>query len=263
MARGKLGMTQASRRNWLFGAAGLGAGALFSSPAAAFGEEGAFHARLLSLGKEEREDDLSAARRWAWELTRRSSAPGKLAAELVRPESSDLLEEPFTVWAGDTDPGKLSSQALRGLRQYLRMGGVLVVDERSKTKDRVTFTEGVKRELRRVLPESGIVQLPEQHVVFKSYYILDEPMGRRPGPDHIEAIVRGGMAQVLFLNHDLLGALARRGDNWAHPMEVSSATAREQALRFAVNIAMYVLCSDYKDDQVHAPFLMRRRLKRR
>jgi hypothetical protein len=22
---------------------------------------------------------------------------------------------------------------------------------------------------------------------------------------------------------------------------------------------MYVLCSDYKDDQVHAPFLMRRR----
>jgi len=26
-----------------------------------------------------------------------------------------------------------------------------------------------------------------------------------------------------------------------------------------VNIAMYVLCSNYKDDQVHAPFLMRRR----
>jgi hypothetical protein len=26
-----------------------------------------------------------------------------------------------------------------------------------------------------------------------------------------------------------------------------------------VNLAMYVLCSDYKDDQVHAPWLMRRR----
>jgi hypothetical protein len=26
-----------------------------------------------------------------------------------------------------------------------------------------------------------------------------------------------------------------------------------------VNVAMYVLCSNYKDDQVHAPFLMRRR----
>lgn len=256
-------MTCASRRAWLIGAASVSAGALWPKSAAAFGEEGAFHARVLSLGKAERADDLSAARRWAWELTRRSSAPGRLAAELVRPESSDLLEEPFTVWAGDADPGKLSSQALRGLRQYLRLGGVLVVDERSKTKENVTFSEGVKRELKRVLPESGIVELPRQHVVFKSYYILDQPMGRRPGPDHIEAIVRGGMAQVLFLNHDLLGALARQGDNWAHPMEVNSAAAREQAVRFAVNLAMYVLCSDYKDDQVHAPFLMRRRLKKR
>ena len=34
---------------------------------------------------------------------------------------------------------------------------------------------------------------------------------------------------------------------------------REYAIRLAVNIAMYVLCSNYKDDQVHAPFLMRRR----
>jgi hypothetical protein len=34
---------------------------------------------------------------------------------------------------------------------------------------------------------------------------------------------------------------------------------REQAIRLAINIAMYVLCSNYKDDQVHAQFLMRRR----
>lgn len=256
-------MRQASRRNLLLGALGLGAGSLLPRQAAAFGEEGAFHARLLALDKKDLEDELSAARRWAWELTRRSSAPGRLVAERVRPESSDLLEEPFAVWAGDSDPGKLSNQAVRGLKQYLRMGGMLVVDERSSSQDKLEFTRGVKRELQRILPESGIVELPQQHVVFKSYYILDQPMGRRPGPDHIEAIVRGGMAQVLFLNHDLLGALARQGESWAHPMEVNSATAREQAVRFAVNLAMYVLCSDYKDDQVHAPFLMRRRLKKR
>lgn len=256
-------MTQTPRRGLLRGALGFAAMSLIPRPLAAFGEEGAFHARLLSLRKDEPEDELSAARRWAWELTRRSSAPGRLSAERVRPESSDLLEEPFTVWAGDRDPGKLTSQAVRGLKQYLRMGGMLVVDERSSSQEKLDFTRGVKRELLRILPESGVVELSPQHVVFKSYYILDQPMGRRSGPDHIEAIVRGGMAQVLFLNHDLLGALARQGDNWAHPMEVSSSTAREQAVRFAVNLAMYVLCSDYKDDQVHAPFLMRRRLKKR
>jgi hypothetical protein len=54
-------------------------------------------------------------------------------------------------------------------------------------------------------------------------------------------------------------ALARRGDGWAHPVEPGGQEQRERALRFAVNIAMYVLCSDYKDDVVHAPFLMQRR----
>ena len=34
---------------------------------------------------------------------------------------------------------------------------------------------------------------------------------------------------------------------------------RAEHAPLAVNIAMYVLCSNYKDDQVHAPFLMRKR----
>ena len=33
----------------------------------------------------------------------------------------------------------------------------------------------------------------------------------------------------------------------------------EYAVRLAVNLSMYVLCSNYKDDQVHAQALMRRR----
>jgi hypothetical protein len=46
-----------------------------------------------------------------------------------------------------------------------------------------------------------------------------------------------------------------------HPFEVEprGEAQRERAVRLAVNLAMYVLCSNYKDDQVHAPFLMRRR----
>jgi hypothetical protein len=96
-------------------------------------------------------------------------------------------------------------------------------------------------------------------------------MGRVLGPAYVEAIVRGKSAQVLFLEHDLLGALAQEGDGWALPLEsapsnqgpggaiAGSALQRERAIRFAVNIAMYALCSDYKDDVVHAPFILKRR----
>ena len=46
-------------------------------------------------------------------------------------------------------------------------------------------------------------------------------------------------------------------------MESFNEQQRTRALRLAVNIAMYVLCSDYKDDQVHAKELMRRRGRRK
>ncbi len=72
--------------------------------------------------------------------------------------------------------------------------------------------------------------------------------------------MRGGQAQVLFSEHDLGGALARGASGtWEQPVVPGGDMQREQAIRLAVNIAMYVLCSNYKDDQVHAPFLMRRR----
>lgn len=65
--------------------------------------------------------------------------------------------------------------------------------------------------------------------------------------------------QVLLSSHDLLGALARdEGGTYLFPVE-GDAPVRQQAIRLAVNVAMYVLCSDYKDDQVHAEELMRRR----
>jgi hypothetical protein len=260
---GHLPHPKLSRRDWGLGVLAAGATVAFPESALGFGEDGAFHARILSFDKEKQLEELSAARRWAWELTRRSSAPGRLAAQLVRPDSAELLQEPFAVWVGKEDSGPLPSRAIRSLREYLRLGGMLVIDDRGKDQSYGKFSQGVKRELRKVLPEAGVIQLPPEHVLFKTYYILEEPMGRRPGPPFVEAIVRGKTAQVIFLNHDLTGALARKDENWAHPMEVGGAEAREMAVRFAVNIAMYVLCSDYKDDQVHAPFLMRRRHKKR
>lgn len=227
-----------------------------------FGEEGAFHARLLDSGSQKLDVELTATRRWALELTRRTSAPGKLASFSIAAKSAELLEEPFLVWVGSQDPGALDQRAIRGLRQYLRMGGMLLIDDRAPRLEGGAFLSGATREIARVLPEATPIQLDKSHVVFKSFYILEAPQGRVNGPDYVKAIVSGNNVQVLFLNHDLLGALARDGETWAFKMESGDAVAREYAIRFAVNIAMYVLCSDYKDDQVHAPFLMRRRQER-
>ena len=244
------------RRRALLGAL---AGALFApGQALAFGESGAFRARLLLAGKSGAVGQRAGAlSRWSAELVRRTSAPGRQSGEPVSADRPALLAEPFAVWTGREDVGPLSRAELVGLERFLRLGGTLVVDDSEPQAG--AFGKSARRELARVLPEAPPVRLATTHVLFKTFYLLERPVGRVLGPPHVEAIVRGKSAQVIFLAHDLLGALARDGESWAFSTEPGGSEQRERAIRFAVNIAMYVLCSDYKDDVVHAPFLMLRR----
>ncbi len=241
-----------SRRSLL----GLGAG-LVAGPAWAFGETGAFYPRLLTAGaRHELKARETGASRWSWELVRRTSAPARLVTGRVSADRPELCAEPFAIWAGDADCGTLGSSEVRGLSRFFALGGLLVVDDSAPEVG--VFGRSARQQLARVLPETPPVRLDPSHVLFKTFYIIDHPTGRVVGSGSIDAIVRGKMAQVLFLGTDLLGALARSGDSWAFDVAGGS-TQRERAVRLAVNIAMYVLCSDYKDDQVHAPWLMRRR----
>jgi Domain of unknown function (DUF4159) len=252
-----------SRRAALQALQALLVGSTLPTRALAFGQDGAFHPRLLKVG--DRSADAShesGLSRWSWELIRRTSAPARLTINAVPADGVELLEEPFSVWIGSGAIAPLSEPEVRGLRQYLTLGGVIFVDDaKPETGD---FGRSVRRELQRVLPESPIVRLPAQHVVYKSYYLLDRPVGRVEGPPHLEAINSGKMARVLLASHDILGALAVQPSGGpTFQVEPGGQEQRELAVRFAVNLAMYVLCLDYKDDQVHAEELMRRRGRQR
>jgi hypothetical protein len=229
----------------------------------AFGEVGAFNPRVIVAGgKRLQAPRSSGPSAWSMELINRTSAPARLVPREVSLERPELCNEPFALWAGDSDVGSLTLAERRGLAKFIRLGGVLVVDDNDP--QRGSFGRSVRRELLRVLPESPPVRLDASHVLYKTFYIVDRPVGRLLGPPTIDAIVRGKNAQVLLLAHDLLGALARSEEgSYSLETEPSGYDHRQHAIRFAVNIAMYVLCSDYKDDQVHAPFLMRRRAQAR
>ncbi|MEO8904712.1 MAG: DUF4159 domain-containing protein [Polyangiaceae bacterium] len=234
----------------------------WSATATAFGDAGTFSPRLLRAGVQQSLGvRTSGAGRWSWELVRRTSAPARLVPAEVAADRPALQAEPFVVWAGGSDPGPLSAAEVRGLTRFVRLGGVMLVDDSNPASG--AFGRGARRELARVLPESAPVRLDPGHVIFKTFYIVDRPVGRVLGPPELSAIVRGKNAQVIFLEHDLLGALARSGEGFALETEPGGLEQREHAIRLAVNIAMYVLCSDYKDDQVHAPFLMRRRARQK
>ncbi|MBX3205156.1 MAG: DUF4159 domain-containing protein [Labilithrix sp.] len=236
-------------------------------PARAFGDVGAFDPRALLAGGTTGPARATAAGRWSWELVQRTSAPARLKPSQVRADDAGVVDGPFLWWSGDASVATLSPQEIAGLRRFFALGGVLLVDDAGASEDAgdgrggaSAFGKSAREQIARVLPDTSPIALGPDHVLFKSFYLLKRAEGRVAGPRTLDAIVRGGQTQVVFSSHDLGGALARGATGaWENPVVPGGDLQRERAIRLAVNIAMYVLCSNYKDDQVHAPFLMRRR----
>lgn len=254
-------MNELTRRQAIAGLGGLAASAVTfgaSREARAFGEEGAFNPRVLVTGTARWEGvRTSAPARWSVELTTRTSAPARKEPGTVRADDPLLLAEPFAMWGHDSDVPPLTDREASGLARFLALGGVLFVDDFAPEDG--SFLRAAKRELGRVLPEGSPIPIGPENVVFKSFYLLRRAVGRVEGPPRLEAVIRGGVPQIIYSSHDLCGALAR-GPSGTHPLQVTPGgeVQRERAARLAVNIAMYVLCSTYKDDLVHESFLKRR-----
>jgi hypothetical protein len=227
--------------------------------ARAFGEEGAFNPRPLLTGRAELVGARATApARWSRELLNRTSAPARLVPVPVHADDDALLAEPFAYFVGDGPVAPLTTSEVGHLRRFFAQGGIVLVDDAAPETG--VFGRDARREIARVLPDSLPVSLGTEHVIFKSFYFIRRPVGRVRGPASLEAVVRGGAVRVIYSSHDLAGALAQSDTgSWSVQVTPDGDGQRERAIRLAVNIAMYVLCSNYKDDQVHAPYLMRRR----
>jgi hypothetical protein len=247
-----------SRREALIALSACALTSALPRTALAFREEGAFNPRVLLTGNARWEGErTSAPARWSAELVTRTSAPARKEPGTVRADDPLLLAEPFAFWGGASDVSPLTEREVSGLRRFIALGGVLLVDDFAPEDG--TFARAAKREIRRVLPEGSPIPIGPENVVFKSFYLIRRAVGRVEGPAKLEAVIRGGVPQVIYSAHDLVGALARSASG-THPFQVvpGGEIQRERAVRLAVNIAMYVLCSTYKDDLVHESFLKRR-----
>jgi len=106
----------------------------------------------------------------------------------------------------------------------------------------------------------GLAIVPKEHVVFKSFYLIPRPVGRIAVSSVMEGVVRDKRLVVAYTQNDLGGAWSRDDfGNFHFECKPGGERQREMAFRLGTNLAMYALCLDYKTDQVHVPFIMRRR----
>jgi hypothetical protein len=151
---------------------------------------------------------------------------------------------------------------VENLRRFLTYGGFMLADA-NDASDGGGFDASFRREMQRVLPQAPVAPLPGDHVVFKSFFLLEMAPGRVLKKPHLEGALVSKRACVLYSQNDLAGAWARdEGGNYAFDVSPGGEQQREMAYRLGINICMYALCLDYKTEQAHIEFILRSRRAR-
>jgi hypothetical protein len=245
-----------TRRNLLLGTAALAP--LLSRRADAFGEKSRFIPAVARHGG--RWDvRMSGLRRIAWELQRRTSVEVVPDARGFQLSSPDLFEYPFLYMGGEGSFPALTDAEVANLRRYLTYGGFMLADANDGS-DGDGFDASFRREMARVLPQSPLADVPSGHVVFKSFFLLDAAPGRLLNKPQLSGCMLGKRAAVLYSQNDLAGAWSRsESGDYEFDVSPGGEPQRELAVRLGINICMYALCLDYKDDAVHLPLILNKR----
>jgi len=202
-----------------------------------------------------------ALARIAWEIAKRTSIDVELEPSVVTLTSEVLFETPFLYLAGDRAIELPSAAGIEALRRFLTFGGFMLIDSAEGATDGA-FDGSVRKLLSAVFPSpaKSLEIIPADHVVYKSFYLLDKPVGRLAISPAMEGVIRDGRLVCCYVANDLGGAWARDDfGNYDFPCEPGGEKQRELSFRMGVNLVMYALCLDYKSDQVHVPFIMKRR----
>ena len=194
-------------------------------------------------------------------------------------ETDEIAFFPFLYWPVTADMPLPSREAYAKLNRYLRSGGMILFDTRDADLAGFGGSSPEGRRLQAIAASLDIPPLapiPSDHVLTRTFYLLQEFPGRHAGPDvwveapPPDAELAEGMP---FRNlNDGVTPVVIGGNDWASAWAIddfglpllpvgrgqAGERQREIALRFGVNLVMHALTGNYKSDQVHVPALLER-----
>jgi hypothetical protein len=245
-----------SRRDFLAGAlAALGV-ALLPGRSRAVGAASQVSLAQLSYAGGNWEPRPTALRRLAWEIHKRTAVDTALEPVQAKADARSLAPFPLLYVSGDRSFTELEANAVEALGRYTRLGGMILIDPAfTADGDAKGFSASVDRLLSRALPGAAPKPIAPNHVLFRSFYELPRAYGRVAGSPGFTGYEVGGQLAVIRGDHDLGGAWARDNlGNWEHDVTPGGERQRESAYRLGVNLVLYTLCRDYKNEEPHRRF---------
>ena len=202
----------------------------------------------------------NAGKRLMWEIIKRTSVETRIDIVTLRADDANLFEYPFLYMAGDQEFPPFSEKEINNLKLYLEFGGTLLIDDCLGKSD-FGFDKSIRREIGRLFPNKTLQKLPNDHTIFKSFYLLNQAYGRIMEKPYLEGLTIENRTVIVYSQNDLGGAWAKDTlGSWEYQVIPGGETQRSMAFRLGINIIMYALTGDYKQDQVHLPFILKRQM---
>ena len=197
----------------------------------------------------------TALRRLAWEIHKRTSVDTSLEPTQSKVGAVHLSLSPFAYLSGDRPFPAFDGAALDALGRFFRLGGTLVIDPAFTPEgDAQGFSKSVDDLMSAALPRVEPTRLSPGHLIYRTFYDLALPCGRVAGSPWLTGYETNGRIAAFRGDHDMGGAWARDNlGNWEHEVE-GGEQRRENSFRLGINLLMYALCLDYKDEEPHRRF---------
>lgn len=187
----------------------------------------------------------------------------------IDPARDPLALFPLVYWPVPRDAEALSPEALVNLATFLQSGGIVLMD--TGVDDEAGSSLGIENPAARQALQTviGHLDLPplvmvnQDHVLARSFYLLDEFPGRLTGRAVWATESSTGeeprVSPILIGSNDWASAWAiDEFDHFLVPDLSGGIRQRELSFRFGINLAMYALTGTYKADQLHLPALIER-----
>ncbi len=184
----------------------------------------------------------------------------------VDPETDQLIFFPLLYWPVVDGEPALSPQAVARVQHYLDTGGIILFDTRDQEQPDAFSRGTAEARLKRLaagLSIPPLVPLPPDHVLTKSFYLMENFPGRWAGGrlwvEPTDNAVNDGVSSVIVGGNEWAGAWALdANDRPLYAAVPGGEPQREMAFRFGINLVMYALTGNYKSDQVHVPAILER-----
>lgn len=159
-------------------------------------------------------------------------------------ENDDILFFPFIYWPITDNSEALSEEAQKKVQSYIDGGGVIVFDIQSASAQR-------SMALKRVLGDinlRALERVDEEHTLARTFYLVSDIEGENGTPaiwaEQQDMDNPESMSSVVISQR-------RWAAQWSANDVIAGTKEHEQSLRIGVNLIMYGLTGNYKQDPDH------------